>query len=672
MSARVYSFDVFDTCLVRTFAQPTDLFYVLAENLLSEVGREPNRHDVSAIAHLRIDGERIARARSSRDDVSLAEIYESVENLGQYGVRAETMASKELELERHSVRPIADTRRRIDDLRSRGERVVFISDMYLPESAIREMLEDHGFWRPGDGLYVSNTIGSTKGSGRLFEHVLSAEGVAPDALRHYGDNAHSDVEVPRRMGIDVPEVCKPLLTHHELAVLAEGEAESWIRSRIAGTSRAVRMSVDVGSDSPIIDMVADVAGPLLVTFVAWVLDSAQRQDVDRLYFVSRDGQVLLQIVDALSEYVTVPECRYLYGSRQAWLPGCVSLEDPSTLMWITKGSTAPRHMLRKLLVDPAHVAEALANTGLSPEWLDEPLSGQSLEHFFQLLQRPEVRGLVQEGTAAARERTCAYLRDEGLADEGTWAMVDVGWSLNLQWALRRLLAEMGLGDRVQGYYLGVNAGRHPRSQVGPYHAWLMPDEFDDLAQRLWHRAMIIEEAFLMPDHGSVLGFGPGDGPIEPIFENRSADPAGEEFRRVERKALIAYAEEIGKSGLLPSHLPALRVAALSSVARFVGTPTQAEASTIGWMRCVADATHEGSLAFTLAKELTLRDVWLRFVARWLPGMPGVIGWDLKETDGWTEGSLALSSPLIQKLFGAASRPWPWRRWVRKARRALRR
>ena len=672
MSAQVYSFDVFGTCLLRTFAQPTDLFYVLAESMLEEGGREPARVDVSEIAHLRIEGERIARSRSSRDDVSLAEIYESMEGLGQYGIRRKAMAEEELELESESVRPIAETRRRIDDLRSRGARVVFISDMYLPELAIREMLACHGFWRPGDGLYVSNSVGLAKWSGRLFEHVLSAEGVPPHALRHYGDDGRTDGDVPRRMGIQVPEMCTPRLTHHELAVLTEGEAESWVRSRIAGTSRAVRMSTDADSESAIVEMAADVAGPLLVTFVAWVLDSAQRQGIDRLYFVSRDGQVLLQIANVLSRYVAVPECRYLYGSRQAWLPGCVDLEDRATLDWITKGSTAPRHMLQKLMVDPADTTVALKDMDLNAEWLDRQLSGRDLERFWQLLERPDIRGRIQETTAFARERTCAYLRQEGVADEVKWAMVDIGWSLNLQWALRRLLAGMGLENRVQGYYLGVNAERRPRSQVGPYRAWLMPEDSDELVKRLWDRAMIIEEAFLMPDHGSVLGYGSGDGPVEPILGNWETDPTAEEYRRIERGVLMAYAEEIGKSDLLPKHLPALRTAALSSITRFVQNPTQAEAGAIAWIRCVADSTHERSLSFTLARRLTLRDVALRFVHRQLPDLSRSRGWTRKETDAdWIEGSLALSSPLVRQLRELASRPGP-RGWVRRLRRVLKR
>ena len=34
MTIKVFSFDVFDTCLVRTKAAPTDLFYDLARGLL--------------------------------------------------------------------------------------------------------------------------------------------------------------------------------------------------------------------------------------------------------------------------------------------------------------------------------------------------------------------------------------------------------------------------------------------------------------------------------------------------------------------------------------------------------------------------------------------------------------------------------------------------------------
>lgn len=62
------------------------------------------------------------------------------------------------------VRPIASTKRRIQLLRAAGERIVFASDMYLPQDAIQCMLLNAAIAAPGDPVYVSSELGVNKRS----------------------------------------------------------------------------------------------------------------------------------------------------------------------------------------------------------------------------------------------------------------------------------------------------------------------------------------------------------------------------------------------------------------------------------------------------------------------------------------------------------------------------
>jgi hypothetical protein len=64
-----------------------------------------------------------------------------------------------------------------------------------------------------------------------------------------------------------------------------------------------------------------VAAPLLVPYVLWLLSDARERGLGRLYFVARDGQVLLAIARRLAPRVGFDgELRYLYGSRRSWEP----------------------------------------------------------------------------------------------------------------------------------------------------------------------------------------------------------------------------------------------------------------------------------------------------------------------------------------------------------------
>ena len=68
------------------------------------------------------------------------------------------------------------------------------------------------------------------------------------------------------------------------------------------------------------DVSADVSAPLIALFVDWCLRESRAAGIERLYFLSRDGQVMMQVAEILGLRDSDPtDCRYLYVSRQALL-----------------------------------------------------------------------------------------------------------------------------------------------------------------------------------------------------------------------------------------------------------------------------------------------------------------------------------------------------------------
>ena len=120
-----------------------------------------------------------AHANTSKGDINLADIYENFSELAAWGISPAWMQGEEVRLERVSLRPIARTKRRIAQLKRDGQRVVFISDMYLSQEVIREVLVEHEIATPSDPLYVSSDLEMTKRTGELFKHVLKEEGIKP-------------------------------------------------------------------------------------------------------------------------------------------------------------------------------------------------------------------------------------------------------------------------------------------------------------------------------------------------------------------------------------------------------------------------------------------------------------------------------------------------------------
>ena len=328
-TAKVYSFDVFDTCVVRTFARPADLFYALAQRVLRACLGEDKfgQEEVSELAQARVAAEKRAHADTSKGDINLADIYANFTELAAWGISPEWMRGEEVRLEKASLRPIERTKRRIAQLKRGGQRVVFISDMYLSKEVIREVLVEHGIAAPSDPLYVSSELEMTKRTGALFEHVLAQEGISPSELQHCGDSMMGDYLAARKLGVKAELFDASHLNRFERAMLDDSHAPPWIYAQIAGLCRATRLMCEDEASPAVTDIAADVVAPLLTSFVLWTLQDAERRGLERLHFVARDGQIMHKVAQALSQTLETPELHYLYGSRQAWyLPSVSSLE----------------------------------------------------------------------------------------------------------------------------------------------------------------------------------------------------------------------------------------------------------------------------------------------------------------------------------------------------------
>ena len=317
--------------------------------------------------------------------------------------------------------------------------------MYLPDETIRSMLETTGFANTGDHLYVSGQIGLCKGSGRLFEYVMREEGVKPGDILHHGDNAHSDQRMPAAMGIGTVPYHGFELTRYENRTLQEDPSDPWDRSSLAGSSRAVRLAHSDPEEEghTLKEIAADVVAPFLTSYVAWVLLDARKRGVEKLFFISRDGQIFYRIAKALLPYIdSAPECHYIYGSRQAWyLPSIFTISRES-LDWIAFGggghSWAPRTILKRLSIEAEEISETLDLYQFGAETWDAELTAEDLERFWSVLLHEKTGDLILERAASARLLLTDYMKQEQF-EPGRSAFVDTGWSLRSQAAVRRAM-----------------------------------------------------------------------------------------------------------------------------------------------------------------------------------------------------------------------------------------
>jgi FMN phosphatase YigB (HAD superfamily) len=639
---RAHSFDVFDTLLVRTRAEPADILHAAADAVVPS-GAAAREQLVAEVARRRRDAEFEAIAETGADAVGVDAIYARLEDLARLGVDPAALRAAELGIEDAEVRPVRAGRERVEAARAKGRRVIFVSDMYLPASHIRAALERFEIARPDDPLYVSGMLGTSKRSGRLFDHVLREEGLSANELVHTGDDPVTDAASPRARGIAIEPLTAGRLDRLERRVLKLSAAPRDVRARLVGAIRAARVaSAGEGSDAQIASLGASVGGPLFAGFVAWVLRAARREGVERLFFVARDAQVFLRVAEVLAQPGD-PELRYLHGSRQAWLLAGVESVDRASLAWVAEPEWAPpRALLAKLDIAAEDVAGDLEAAGLNP---DEHIAGERREAFWGLLEK--LAPAIEERARSARALASEYLEQEGLGDGRRWALVDVGWRLTAQSALRRILPAGGGREAVNGFYLGASRLRAALPDSGPFQAFVTenddPAGAETIDAWLWRSASFVEQVLAMADHGSCSGYRRDGQRVVPVLRAMPEDARRDAVRSVLRTAIVGCAAELRDAGLLEESIPDVRAAALAAGHAAVHHPTADEAAALGWFPITDDQNETRTREF--APSLTVADLWRR--SRERLGLP--VTRDFETVSRWPEGSYARTPPVTRAV-----------------------
>ena len=308
--AMTYSFDIFDTCLVRKCGEAKNVFDLLAEQaFVKPVSSEFKRAFVAA----RIEAE----ANSWSEKQKLSDIYDAFHFEHVDLFPKNKLLEIEQTIEREVLCPIQGMANFIDTLRKAGNKILFISDMYLDASFLLPILKKAGLWKEGDGLYVSCDAGATKASGKLFEYIRQTEDVSYRNWHHYGDNVHSDVQVPKKLGIHAHLVSHQY-TPYQLSMRKQPSVYYQWGGMLAGISRSIALQSERNAHK---DFVLDIIAPLFVSFVYRVMANAKQQGIQNLYFCARDAYPLYRIACKMQSLFPNIEVSYLYISRTSLYEG---------------------------------------------------------------------------------------------------------------------------------------------------------------------------------------------------------------------------------------------------------------------------------------------------------------------------------------------------------------
>ena len=640
----IYSFDVFDTCLTRIYACPADMFYKLAETVLPKLCPFGfGQASVAEFVRLRKLAEGMAREihRGQREDITLSDIYAQFIKLAPWNARIEDLTIAEMDAERQSIRPVAAMLSLVRKRRGEGHPIVFLSDMYLPSDFIKQCLSDHGFFEQGDDILVSGEIGLSKHSGRLYRYVLDKLGLLPNELFHVGDNRYSDVLVPKRMGIRASLFEATRLNRYEHIHVSS--SQTLLSSRLTGLSRLARLNLDDPNNHHAL-LVNNIIAPLLTAYVGWLIHDANQAGIRKLYFVSRDGQILHKIAQRIIAKWGGPECRYLYGSRQAWfLPSLHQIcWDEIYPKFIRGQSTTPSAILRRFQIESTEIDGYLSKVGIDFT-RNKPIQISELDKLKNFFAEPIVAELMLEKARQSRETVLGYCTQECLFNGKSWALVDIGWRLQAQNSLRMIVAERDtkIAKDMLGYYLAVAKDRadEPFKSLidgkDTRYAWIFKKS----------ASALLEQVFLASDHPSVAGFIESEGRYQPEFqaEAKTSLPPGFSVAK-QHQDILAYVDIALAEGFSPDQTALLLGQALKSFKMFYRYPNPKEVAWIADFAICHELNHNAQFEQVLASTISLKDVFR------LPCLITKHHPAYGTQQVWLEGSAALSAFPIDKAL----------------------
>lgn len=301
MQYDVISFDVFDTLILRSLSNPTDIFFFIGMKL-----QYPD------FKRIRIEAEQKARQIKYNEkgtwEITLEDIWDVMEK--ETGISKELGIKTELEYEKFFCHANPYMLKVITELKKANKKIIITSDMYLNKEYIRELLSQCGY-----GIfykyYISCDYDKSKNDGSIYEVIKQEIG---DQLTyvHIGDHEHSDQKQALRHNIEA--YLYKNVNHignkyraEDMSAITGSIYRAIINNHIHNGLSSFSREYEYGF----------IYGGLFVTgYCRFIHDYVKSHGIDKILFLARDGSVLLKAYNFMYPEET-ENTEYVYWSRLA-------------------------------------------------------------------------------------------------------------------------------------------------------------------------------------------------------------------------------------------------------------------------------------------------------------------------------------------------------------------
>ena len=535
-SVKAISFDVFDTLIDRPFEKPVDLFKFM-ENEVANISNGM----INDFSKIRPFCEVETRKILNQEEITLNDIYYTLQDY--YGVSDELIEKIKILEVRSEINCVScrGMGQILYNIASDSKKPVYlISDMYLSQHIVEEMLNKCGF-STYDKLYVSSEHLVRKHSGLLFDLFLRENQLEAQNLLHVGDNKKTDITVPKSKGIQTfrwSSAIEWLRVNPKLKEVYHPRKGAGEKPRSVLAGLTARKMFDKPLDADAMKSVTDgtpfslgytVLGPLVLGYVSWVARQAKEAGVSKIFFLAREGGILKQVYDYIySNQKGYPQSEYLYASRRVVRVANIKVDsDIASLIAAPYDPGVPLVQLLEsrfgLIID-TKIKTVLKEKGIS----ETKILTRSLED--RLIFSDICRNLsnsIFDNSKLERADYLAYLDRVGFMNEDKPLVVDIGWKTNIQGDLGLLTGKSILGcyyATLQGsekWLVDGNSHKH----LGYYGTNISPEASNSAL--ISNRHLI--EFLLCAPHKSIVKVCSKNDEFYPVYQNEKDHEVRKKF-----------------------------------------------------------------------------------------------------------------------------------------------
>lgn len=485
MKDKVYSFDIFDTLVIRKVAEPIAVFLLVQEKIKDFPLSDFIKNN---FAKIRQEAEYYCQERelvlNNKYDCSLDELYRVIQNNYLLSDEIiENIKNIEVQEEINNILPVTKNVENVKKLISKGEKVILISDMYIGADILRRILTNIDGIFADIEIYSSADTGKRKSNGSQYRLIQEKY----EIVEHCGDNEFSDITQAKWNGIKAVKFNPVQLKPYEKQLLNKYPDNIFIQKSI-GISRSIRQNSD---NNKLFNFAVSFAAPILFGYVDWVLKESLNRSIKNLYFVARDGFVPKIIADIIIQKRNYDiKTHYFYSSRRA-----SRIADESNIKkYINQIFSELKNMQTEEFI--ARRFEITINELKSFGGLDKE----------KLINNNEFKQLIINKNKPKKELFLKYIKQEVDFNE-KFGFVDLNGSGRTQDNLAELInKEMG-ECIITSFYFNLQTDMELQNN-SIKSAYINSINLNSLILELLCRTL----------HGQTLGYHEEDGKIKPILE----------------------------------------------------------------------------------------------------------------------------------------------------------